>query len=207
MKETSSCPACGLALRPMEDLPPSLDVLEEEAARGEYVPAEERTLPQKYLGRSKGPLLVLCVLGLLAFFAPWVEMRAPEIASYSAFDLARGRAGWLWGGAVGWFILAPLVWTRRSIARMRGVRVICALFASLTLVEALMLVLLPPQNRRLVPIEYAWGWGLYASAAISALGIFFAARFGGRVDDLPATPWQDKRGKLQVERSEGETLH
>jgi hypothetical protein len=205
--EAQRCPSCGLSLRPMEELPASLEALEEEAARGEYVPPEERPLPRSYMGRGKGALLVLGILGLVAFFAPWVEMRSPEIASYSAFDLARGRAGWLWGGAVGWFILLPLVWTRRSIRALRGVRLIAAMFASMTLLEAAMMVALPPQSRRLIPIDYSWAWGLYASAAISALGVLFAARLGGRVDDLPALPWRDHEGKPRVEHSEGETLH
>src|SRR5688572_31075404 len=63
-------------------------------------------------------------------FRSWVVLRIPEELTLSGFDLARGRAGWLWGGAVAWFILLPLVWTRRSIAKMRGVRIICCLFAA-----------------------------------------------------------------------------
>jgi len=205
--EQTRCPACGLSLRPMQDLPPSLDALEEEAASGEYVPPEDRELSRYYFGRGRGALLVLGVLGLAAFFLPWVNMTAPEIASYSAFDLARGRAGWLWGGAVGWFILLPLVWTRRSVARMRGVRIICAVFAAMTLVEVLMMVALPPRGGRLYPIEFHWGLGLYASGVISALGVAVAARFGGRVDDLPAVPWRDGKGSEQRETSTGQTLH
>jgi hypothetical protein len=205
--EQARCPACGLSLRPMNELPPSLDVLEEEAARGEYVAPAERELPRYYFRRGRGALLVIGVLGLAAFFLPWVRMTSPEIASYSAFDLARGRAGWLWGGAVGWFILLPLVWTRRSVARMRGVRVICAVFAAMTLVEVLMMVALPPRSNRLYPVEFEWGFGLYASAIVSALGVAVAARFGGRADDLPAVPWRDAKGAVQRETSTGETLH
>src|SRR4030095_826946 len=119
----------------------------------------------------KGVLLLLGLLGLVAFFLPWVEMTQPEIASYSAFDLARGRAGWLWGGAVGWFILLPLVWTRRTIYDMRGVRIICGVSAAMTLVEVLMMVGLPPQGNRLVHIEFSWGTGLYASGVVAALAI------------------------------------
>jgi hypothetical protein len=134
-------------------------------------------------------------------------MTQPELASYSAFDLARGRAGWLWGGAVGWFILVPLVWTRRSIARMRGVRIICGVFAGMTLVEVGMMVLLPARGSRLVPIEYSWGVGLYASALLSLLGIWAGARFGGRIDDLPAVSWRDTKGNAHRETGAGETLH
>jgi hypothetical protein len=205
--EESKCPACGLSLKPMHELPPSLDALEEEAARGEYVPPEDRLLPRWYFGRGRGALLLLGILGLVAFFLPWVAMTQPEIASYSAFELARGRAGWLWGGAVGWFILLPLVWTRRTITEMRGVRIICAVFAGMTLVEVLMMVGLPPQGNRLVPIEYHWGIGLYLSGLAAALGVIAAARFGGRIDDLPAVPWRDRKGVERTETGSGETLH
>ena len=36
-------------------------------------------------------------------------------------------------------------------------------------------------------MEYQWGWGLYASALVSALGIYFGSRFGGNIDDLSET--------------------
>jgi hypothetical protein len=205
--EEKKCPACGLSLKPMHELPPSLDALEEEAARGEYVAPEDRLLPRWYMGRGKGVLLIIGILGLVAFFLPWVEMTAPELASYSAFDLARGRAGWLWGGAVGWFILLPLVWTRRTIYDMRGVRIICGVFPAMTLGEVLMMVGLPPQGNRLVPIEFSWGWGLYASGALAVVGILAAARFGGRTDDLPALAWRDEKGVQRKETGAGHTLH
>jgi len=206
--ELNVCPSCGLSLRPMEELPPSLDAAVEAAEAGELLAPEDRRLPWTYFGRSRGALLVLGVLGLVAFFLPWVEMSAPEIASYSGFDLARGRAGWLWGGAVGWFILLPLVWTRRTIYKMRGVRVICAVFAAMTLAEVTMMLLLPPRGHRLVPFEFHWGTGFWLSAIASVLGVIAAARFGGRLDDIPALPWEDQGGPGRaVERSQGEPLH
>jgi hypothetical protein len=58
-----------------------------------------------------------------------------------------------------------------------------------------------------VPIEFAWGIGLYMSAAVAALGILAAARFGGRIDDLPALPWRDAKGVERRETGAGETLH
>jgi hypothetical protein len=48
---------------------------------------------------------------------------------------------------------------------------------------------------------------MYASALISVVALAFAVRFGGRVDDVPAVPWKDPRGRRRVESSEGETLH
>ena len=111
------------------------------------------------------------------------------------FDLARGRAGWLWGGATGFFVLLPLLWTRRTLSRLRGARVIATLFASMTCLEVLVLLLFPPR-RGLIPIELEWQWGLYASAAISAVATYFAVRLGGPWTAPPpseTTPEHDDR--------------
>ncbi len=205
--EASECPECNVALVRMDKLPPSQEVLEAEALAGEITPPEHRDLGWGYFGRGRGLLIGLCVLGLFAFFAPWVELRAPEQIVASGFDLARGRAGWLWGGAVGWFTMIPLVWTRRTIAKMRGVRIICVLFAALTLAEVAMMLSLPPQSSRLRPVDLSWGWGIYASGILSLVAALVASRFGGRVDDLPATPFRNAAGRKRMESSAGETLH
>jgi len=205
--ETTNCPECSVSLESMSKLPPSYDALADEVAEGEVTPPEHRQLPWSYFGRSRGILLVLAALGLLAFFLPWVEVRAPEAVTLSGFDLARGRAGWLWGGAVGWFVMIPLVWTRRTIAKMRGVRIITVLFALLTLGEVAMMLSLPPGSSRLRPVEIVWSFGIYLSGIVSILGAIFAARLGGSVRDLPALPWVDERGRKRVDRSDGETLH
>ena len=198
---------CDVELQPMDKLPPSFETAAEDAAQLAATPPEFRLLPWTYMGRGRGALMLVALLGLAAFFLPWVEVTKPYDAVLSGFDFARGRAGWLWGGAVAWFVMFPLVATRRSIAGMRGVRIITGLFAAMTLGEVAMLVTLPPQGKGYVPYEYRWGVGLYASAVISVLGIFFAARFGGRTDDLTAPPWEDRRGVRHVETSDGETLH
>ncbi len=118
--ETRQCPECGVKLVPMENLPESLDVAADELEAGEIVLPEQRRLPWNYFGRNRGALLLIALLGLGLFFAPWVELRMPEFSVRSGFDLARGRAGWLWGGAAGWLVTLPLVWTRRTIQRLRG---------------------------------------------------------------------------------------
>jgi hypothetical protein len=208
--EAASCPECEVALVPMSQLPPSLDALAEEEP-GQLVFPENQPLPATYMGRGRGALLALSALGLVAFFLPWVELTAPETVVYSAFDLARGRAGFLWGGATAWLVMIPLVITRRTIARMRGVRIVTVMFAAMTVTEALMLWLMPPR-RGLAPLELHFRYGLYLSGAISLVGMAVAARFGGSLDNLPKflldtreTPEQS--GSATSESSAGQTLH
>lgn len=206
--ESERCPECDVALVPMERLPPSLDALHDELADGLVTPPEDRRLPLSYAGRGRGALFVLALLGLGAFFLPWVELHRPNELVYRGFDLARGRAGWLWGGAVAWFVMLPLVVTRRTVRAMRGARVVCALFAAMTLGEIVMLVALPPSSgSRYLTYDYTWGWGLYSSAVVSMVGLIVAVRFGGRVDDLPALPWEDPHGRVRRDTSAGEVLH
>ena len=209
--EAETCPECDVALVAMSQLPPSLDVLEDEAEQGQLTFPENLPLPTLYMGRGRGALLALSALGLFAFFLPWVELTSPESVVYSAFDLARGRAGFLWGGATAWAVMIPLVITRRTIARMRGVRIVTVMFAAMTLTEALMLWLLPP-HRGATPLELRFRYGLYVSAAISVAGMVVAARFGGSLDNLPkflldtrAQP--DAPENLKSESSAGQTLH
>lgn len=209
--EAKICPDCDIALVAMSQLPPSLDSLEDEAEAGQLTFPENLPLPASYMGRGRGALLVLSALGLFAFFLPWVELTAPESVVYSAFDLARGRAGFLWGGATAWLVMIPLVITRRTIARMRGVRIVTVMFAAMTLTEALMLWLMPP-HRGVTPLELHFRYGLFVSAAISIAGMAVAARFGGSLDNLPkflldtrAPP--DASANVTGESSEGRTLH
>ena len=196
------CPDCGLDLRPLERLPPS-----EEAKRPEdYVAPEDRRLPAAYLRRGRGLLLVMGLLGLGSFFEPWILMRHPYDAVLSGFDLARGSAGWLWAGPVAWFVLLPLVWTRRTIAQMQGVRLICALFCSVTVLDVVMLWVIPSHSGPL-PIAYSSAWGTYASLLVGIAGIFVSARFGGNLNDLRALPHTDGHGHTEIESSAGQTLH
>lgn len=187
----------------MEKLPPSREALEEAAARGEHTPPEHQDLPWTYWRRGRGPLLGLAALGLALFFAPWVSITSPSDVTLSGFDLAHARAGWLWGGAVGWFLLLPLVFTRRSVIQLRGIRVIAATFALMTLGETCMMLILRPSQNPYVRTVYEYAWGLYASGIVSALATFVAVRLGGRVDDL-----RDLSPVIDVaETSEGQPLH
>jgi hypothetical protein len=209
--EARTCPDCDVALVGMSKLPPSLDALEDEAEQAAPTLPENQLLPSTYLGRGRGALVVLSLLGMIAFFLPWVELRMPETAVYSAFDLARGRAGWLWGGMTAWFVLIPLVLSRRTITRLRSIRVVAVMFAAMTLTEALMLWLIPPR-RGLAPLELHFRYGLFLSGAISALAAIVAARLGGSLDKLPKflldtreTPHE--ASARAVETSDGRTLH
>jgi len=204
--ERRQCPECGVKLVPMENLPESLDVAADEAEAGEIVLPEQRQLPWNYFGRNRGALLLIALVGLGLFFAPWVELRMPELSVRSGFDLARGRAGWLWGGAAGWLVMLPLVWTRRTIQRLRGVRLVTALFAAMTLIEACMLLSTPPQSQHHLPLEIVWRWGIYASLLTSVAGIVTAVRLGGTLQDLPRIV-SDISSPDPEQTSRGETLH
>jgi hypothetical protein len=187
--EGTTCAVCGVKLVPFERLPPSVEA-ESEAADGEdqvpVLPEDER-LGWNDFKRGRGALLALSALGFALFFMPWVAIEMPEDVVRSGYDLARGRAGWLWGGATGWLVLFPLVWSRRTIRSMLGARPISAMLAAMTLFEVCMLVLLPPRGGRL-PVEIHWAWGLYASAVVSLVAAVVAMRFGGTLPPLSTEP-------------------
>jgi hypothetical protein len=188
--EARTCPECGLKVESLTKLPPSYDAkLEDEPE--EPVPPHMETLPWTFAGRGRAVLLVLAIAGLVAFFSPWVREAAPEVRELSGFGLAR-ITGLFWAPAIAWFVIIPLVVTRRSIYKMRGARVAIGFLAGVALVSVMMLLSFPPKSsrRRIVRIE--WQWGLYASAVIAAAGVGAAARFGGRLDDIPTK--QERRG-------------
>lgn len=182
--EADTCPDCGVGLLPLERLPPSYEASLEEPPAPPVLP-ENEILPKGDFSRGRGAILLLAVLGLVAFFLPWVEMTLPSEELRSGFDLARGRAGWLWGGAVAWFVLIPLVLTRRTINAMRGVRPIVVLFSSMSLVEVTMMILLRPSGPSSIPVAYSWGLGFYATLVIGVLATAIAFRFGGSLPPLP----------------------
>ncbi len=190
----------------MESLPESLDVAADELEAGDVVRPEQRRLPWNYFGRGRGALLLIAVLGMAAFFAPWVELRMPEESVRSGFDLARGRAGWLWGGVAAWLVMLPLIWTRRTIEHLRGVRLVSALFAATTLIEVSMLLTIPPHPQHHMPLDFTWRWGIFASLTFSALGVLSALRLGGKLANLPRIV-TDIASPDVAETSSGETLH
>lgn len=199
--EHETCPECGVALAPLRALPPSLDAQIEAAERGESYDPDETRFAWHFVGAGRGLLFACSVAGLALFFAPWMILEKPELVVMSGFDFAH-RQGWLWGGAVGWFVLIALTFTRRSRTALRGVRIISTTFASMTALEAAMLLALPPRSTRLNVVEISWAWGLFASLAVSVAGALVAMRLGGR----PLPP-SKVRVQSAVRTSQGHTLH
>jgi hypothetical protein len=187
--EARACPACGLALKELSKLPPSYEAQHEEPE--EPLPPHMEPLPWAYAGRGRGLLLALAVLGLAAFFTPWVHETAPELRQLSGFGLAR-RLGWMWAPAAAFFVMIPLVLTRRSIYKMRGARVAVAFLAAVVLTTVAMRLSFTPASTLLRPVRFTWGYGIYATGALALLALLAAARFGGRLDDLPTR--QGRRG-------------
>jgi hypothetical protein len=201
-----TCPQCGVRLEPMHRLPPSPEALDDQSGVHRPVAADEQVLPWTYLGRGRGALLALALLGLVTFFLPWVQMTKPELVALSGYDLACGRAGWLWGGATAWLVTVPLVLTRRTFASMRGVRVITTLFCAMTLGEVLMLIVRAPQSSAVHKVTFDWGVGLHASAVASVLGVFFAVRFGVGPQQRAEAPAAEP-ARTPTHTGNGQTLH
>lgn len=178
----ATCPECGIALKPLAKLPPSHDALADEPA--EAVPAHMVNLPWTYLGRGRGLLAALGLLGLLAFFAPWVQERAPDLIGYSGFDLGV-RIRWIWAAGIAYLVMVPLVLSRRSVHAMRGARFAVGFLAGVALVTVAVRLAFAPVGSALRPVRFEWGWGLYACGAIALAVIFAVTRFGGSLQDLP----------------------
>ena len=180
--EASACPDCGLGLKDLRKLPPSYDAKVEYPE--EPVPPHMETLPWTYASRNRALLLALAAAGFAAFFAPWVNETAPELRVLSGYGLAR-VSGFFWAPAVAWFVLIPLVVTRRSIYKMRGARVAVAFLAGIALLTVASLLARPPHGAALRPVRIEWQWGIYAAGAAALAAVLAAFGFGGRIDDVP----------------------
>jgi hypothetical protein len=177
--ERERCPDCGVALVPLEKLPPSADALHDDLP----VEPDCEVLPRAYLGRGRGLLAGFALVGLVAFFLPWVDMTMPEIMSLSGFVLAQ-RLGWAWGSGVAWFILVPTVLSRRTIRQMRGARVAAAFLAAVPGTTVGILLARPPHGAHGMTLHFTFGPALYVTLALSLLGFVVALLFGGRSDDI-----------------------
>jgi len=190
--EVEACPVCGMELSPLEKLGVSHDALSED---GVPVEPEKEILPATYLGRNRGPLAVVGLVGLALFFLPWIKVTLPDLATLSGFDISR-RLVWVWTTMAAWGVLVPTVLSRRSIWQMRTARVAAGFLAAIPGLTTMVLLLRPPKSR-LIPIVFTYEWPLYATLGLSLVAIALAVRFGGRVDDIRV-----KRGT-----SAGQELH
>lgn len=192
--EAKTCPVCGMTLAKLHKLPPSIDALHDEA--GVPTAPELERMPLTYLGRGKGPLAVLGLLGLAFFFLPWVRLTLPYIDTKSAFDLAHERIGWLWGICAAWVVLVPTVLSRRSIVQMRGARVAAA-FLSMIPTVAIAILLAKPPRGGMIPVRYTWDWPIWATLVVSLLAVAVSIRLGGSISDI----------KVDRGTSKGQSLH
>jgi hypothetical protein len=192
--EARICPDCGIELRPLHELPPSLEA--QALAPEPPLPAEQEQLSWAYLGRGRGPLLLTAATGIALAFAPWLHESAPEVRVLSGVQFAH-ELPWLWAAPVAWFIMLAVVLSRRTIYHMRGSRLAVMLLALMVVMTVLWRIVLTPQSGPLVPRRFEWGWGLYASGLLGAAAIVLGWRFGGSPEQLPSR--ETRRGD--------ETLH
>jgi hypothetical protein len=194
-QEASHCPTCGIALASVAKLPPSPTLRHEADDWGEDLGPEHDRFAWTFLGRGRGLIVLLSLVGTALFLLPWIDMTLPYTARLSGWDLAR-RSGWAWGALVAWVVLAPTVASRRTIAQLRGARVAAPFLAAIPAVTAGILLALPPKSG-LIPVRIQFDWPIYATVLVSLLALVAGVRLGGRLDVLVA-----KRGT-----SAGETLH
>jgi hypothetical protein len=180
--EVKVCPECDLEVKPLAELPPSHEAQLLDPADG-GLPPEDEVKDWFYSGRGRGALTMVALVGIAVFFAPWLHESAPEIRTWSGFEFARQLA-WIWAGGLGWFIMLPLVVSRRTIRQMRGARVAVAFLAAMVLLTVAVRIAITPTPHPLIPVRYRWGWGMYAAGFLSLLALALAARFGGSLEDM-----------------------
>jgi hypothetical protein len=193
--EASHCPTCGIALADATKLPPSPTLRHEPDDWDEDLGPEHDVLPVTYLGRSRGAILALALVGVALFMLPWIDMALPYTARLSGWDLSR-RMGWSWAALAAWVVLIPTIGSRRTIFTMRGARVAAAFLSAMPALTGCILLALPPSST-LIPVRIQFDWPIYATIAVSLVAVAFSVRLGGSLDVLVA-----KKGS-----SAGETLH
>jgi hypothetical protein len=191
--EPKACPVCQMPLAKLHKLPPSIDAMHDEA--GVPTAPEIELLPLWFLGRGKGALAVLALVGLALFFLPWVRLTLPYIDAKSAFDLAHERIGWLWACCAAWVVLVPTVMSRRSIVQMRGARVAAAFLSAIPAVAIAVLLAKPPRGG-IIHVRYTWDWPMWATLTVSVLAIAFSFRLGGSLDDIDVKRGSSKNQAL-----------
>ncbi len=193
--EARACPECGLVLEDIAKLPPTAASLDDDDPFEEIPPEMER-VSWLFLGRGRGALVVIALLGIAAFFLPWMRETAPELREFSGLGFAQ-RLSWMWAPFVSWFVMVPLVLSRRSIHAMRGARFAVGLMAMIVVTTAIVRLVVVPESSRFRPVRFEWSYGLHATLVLGLCALAFAIRFGGSVADLPTS--RTRRGH--------ETLH
>ena len=130
------------------------------------------------------PLALFSSCQLILFFLPWANLLRPQELNLSGYELAAHFAPWLFAGAIGSVLLLVLLFARRTVNGLRGLRVIATFFASLTAGEASILLFLPPIENEYFSSGLSYKWGLYASVLFSILSSYTALRLGGSATDL-----------------------
>ena len=180
--EAKSCPVCGIALQAFESLPASPHVLAELGEDGVPFAPENERFRASYVGRGRGALVAVGLVGLAAFFLPWINLTLPYIDSLSGFDLAH-RIGWPWAAGVAWGVLVPTVASRRTIAELRGARVAAGFLAAVPgLTAAILIAFRPPHG--IVPLRFTYAWPIELTVVLSLIAVVSAVRLGGRLDEI-----------------------
>lgn len=177
--EADTCPVCGMSLVAFEKLPPSIEAHDEHDVPPS--PHDEK-LPWTYLGRGRGPLVLLGPVGLALYFLPWMHVSVPFVRLYTGFDLGRAL-GWAYGAGVGWLVLVPTVASRRTIRQLNGARVAAGFLSAIPGVEVLMLWIFPPHTLYFT-LGFSRGWPFFATLALSVVATIVSVRLGGRLDDV-----------------------
>lgn len=183
--EARACPECGLALEDIAKLPPPAVSLDDEEPF-EVLPPEMEQLPWSYLGRGRGLLALIAVMGLGAFFLPWMQETAPELREWTGLRFAE-RLSWMWAPFASWFVLVPLVLSRRSIHAMRGARFAVGLMALIVVMTVIMRIVVVPQSTRFMPVRFEWSYGLWVTLGLGVAALVCAVRFGGSSVDMPTS--------------------
>jgi hypothetical protein len=178
--EAKSCPVCGIALQAIEKLPPAPTLAHELEDDGIPIAPEHVPFPATYLGRGRGTIVALGLVGIVLFFLTWVHVTLPYVIELSGFDLAR-RQGFSWAGGVAWVVLVPTVASRRTIAQLRGARVAAGFLSFIpAFTAAIIAVFTPPQG--ILHVRFTYGWPLWATLGLSLVAAGLSTRLGGRLD-------------------------
>jgi hypothetical protein len=178
--EAKHCPVCGIALQALEKLPPAPTLAHELEDDGIPPAPEHVPFPATFLGRGRGAIVALGVLGILLFFMTWIHVTLPYIVELSGFDLAR-RQGFSWAGGVAWVVLVPTIASRRTIAQLRGARFAAAFLSFVPAFTATIIAVFTPPHG-ILPVRFTYGWALWATIALSLVATAVSARLGGRLD-------------------------